>query len=89
MLDLSPNYAGTLFGITNTLTGGCIGFLVPVFIGAMTKDNMNFPTWSMIFVIASVIFIISNFLYLFMISGEIQKWNYQVSETNSEAELIL
>ena len=77
-VDLSPNYAGTIFGISNTISMGSLGFGVPVLIGAITNDNMNFSAWCLIFATASVIYFVTNFFYFFMISGEIQKWNYQV-----------
>ena len=31
--DLAPNYSGTIMGISNTLSGGTISFIVPVVIG--------------------------------------------------------
>ena len=75
-VDLTPNYAGTLFGISNTISGGCLGFAVPVAVGAMLKDNNTFETWTTIYVIASACYIIANAFYFFMISGTIQPWNY-------------
>ena len=36
-LDLSPNFSGTIFGISNTFSGGGIGFIVPLIIGALTQ----------------------------------------------------
>ena len=78
-VDLSPNYAGTVFGISNTLSGGSLGFSVPVIIGAITNDNMNFAAWSIIFGTAAGCYVITNFFYFFMISGDIQSWNYYVS----------
>lgn len=35
--DLAPDYAGTLFGITNT-TATLPGFIAPIIVGAMTPD---------------------------------------------------
>ena len=39
-VDLSPNYSGTLMGITNTLANIC-GFVSPYVTGAITKDNVR------------------------------------------------
>ena len=36
-IDLSPNFSGTLFGIGNTISGGGVGFLVPLVTGAITQ----------------------------------------------------
>ena len=74
-VDLTPNYAGSLFGITNTISGGVLGFGVPVLIG-MISTEMTFSSWTIIFGLASVIYVVTNVFYFFMISGEIQKWNF-------------
>ena len=36
-LDLAPNFSGTIFGISNTFSGGGTGFIVPLIIGALTQ----------------------------------------------------
>ena len=78
-VDLSPNYSGTLFGISNTLSGGFMGYTVPVIVGIITQENMTWTAWTIIFGGAAAVYIITNFFYFFMISGEIQSWNYYVS----------
>ena len=75
--DLAPNYAGTMFGISNTLTGGSLGFIVPVWIGYMTKDNQSFGAWTIIFTTASAFYFVTNLVYCAFISGEVQAWNYK------------
>ena len=40
-MDLSPNFAGTLMGITNTAANMC-GFLAPMFVGRITNDNVRY-----------------------------------------------
>lgn len=37
--ELSPNYAGTLFGMTNTVANVC-GFVTPFVTGYITQDNV-------------------------------------------------
>jgi hypothetical protein len=37
--DLAPNFSGTIFGISNTFSGGATGFIVPLIIGVMTQDQ--------------------------------------------------
>jgi len=39
-MELSPNYAGTLRGISNTF-GNTPGFIAPYFVGIMTQDNVR------------------------------------------------
>ena len=74
--DLAPNYSGTLMGLSNTLSGGAIGFTVPLFIGELTDKNMTWDAWMIVFSTASAVYIVTNFFYVFMISGDIQLWNY-------------
>ena len=38
-MELSPNYSGTLMGMTTTLAN-MAGFLGPLFTGAITKNNV-------------------------------------------------
>ena len=75
-VDLTPNYAGTLFGISNTISGGSLGFAIPVIVGAILNDNLTFDAWSTIYITASACYVIANVFYFFMISGSIQPWNY-------------
>ena len=72
-LDLSPNYAGTITALTNgvaSLTGlgtsSIIGHIV---------DHDTRTEWQTVFWLAAVIFFITNTIFLFYASGEIQEWN--------------
>ena len=38
--ELSPNYSGILFGITNTVASFS-GFLAPIVFGVITTDNVS------------------------------------------------
>jgi MFS family permease len=40
-LELTPNYAGTLRGVTSTVANIC-GFATPALIGALTEGQVNF-----------------------------------------------
>jgi hypothetical protein len=41
--ELSPNYSGFLFSITNTFAS-IPGFVAPLVMGAITKDNVRVKT---------------------------------------------
>ena len=74
--DLSPNYAGTIFGMSNTLSGGGVGYLTPVMVSTITGYyGYTFEAWTIVFSIASSVYIVANIFYFFMISGSIQPWN--------------
>ena len=40
-MDLSPNYAGTLMGITNTMAN-IAGFVTPYIVGTIINGNVSF-----------------------------------------------
>ena len=62
-VDLAPNFAGTLFGISNTFSGGVTGFLVPLSIGALLENKTmdTFTTWRIVFGLAAGIYFLGNF----------------------------
>ena len=82
-VDLAPNFAGTLFGITNTFSGGVVGFLVPLTIGALleSKSMDIFTTWKVIFGLAAGIYFFGNLCFVLMASGDVQPWNFGKSDT--------
>lgn len=43
--DLAPNFAGTQFGIMSFF-GGFTGFLVPLILGALTKNHVSLNAYS-------------------------------------------
>ncbi len=87
--DLAPNYAGTVFGISNTVSGGSIAYIVPVFIGAITNNNMTFEAWTIVFATASIIYVVTNCFYVFMVKGNIQPWNFDENQTRNHAEEMI
>ena len=77
-VDLAPNFAGTLFGISNTFSGGVVGFVVPLAIGGLLENQTMdvFAKWQIIFCLAAGIYFLGNFCYVLMISGDVQSWNF-------------
>ena len=77
-LDLAPNFAGTLMGISNTFAGGIAGFVVPTIIGAIREidDYSTFSKWKIIFGTAAGVYFIGNLFYVLMITGDVQEWNF-------------
>merc|ERR1712150_192776 len=79
-VDLAPNFAGTLFGISNTFSGGVVGFVVPSVIGGLLGVSVQtisvFMKWQIVFCLASGIYFLGNLCYVLMISGEVQPWNF-------------
>jgi len=75
-VDLTPNYAGTVFGLTNTLSGGAMGALVPVVIGQITKDDNSWGAWQTVFSLAAIILFTGNCFYVLLVQSEPQVWNF-------------
>ena len=75
-LDLAPNYAATLLGICNSLSS-FISFIVPMIVGLLLENDTleMLEKWKIIFMLPAVLYILTNFTYVFFISGDIQTWN--------------
>ncbi|PNF21048.1 hypothetical protein B7P43_G08414, partial [Cryptotermes secundus] len=72
-LDLSPNYAGTLMAIVNGI-GALTGIVTPYLVGVLTPDS-TILQWREVFWIVFGVFLVTNLLFIFMGSGELQPWN--------------
>ncbi|XP_071443502.1 sialin-like isoform X2 [Hetaerina americana] len=85
-LDLSPNYAGTLMGITNGVGNVC-GILAPYIIGLLTTEH-TLEEWRTVFYISIAILMITNAVFVATVSGETQIWNnYDTSPPEITKEL--
>ncbi|KAK9887903.1 hypothetical protein WA026_000206 [Henosepilachna vigintioctopunctata] len=78
--DLAPAYAGSLYGIANTI-GGTTGFISPVITGYLTKEQNGIYQWRIIFFIGGSVYILSGIVFLLFGSGENQNFN---SSSNSQ-----
>ena len=47
-IDMSPNFAGTLLGITNGFAN-IMGFLAPAFTGYIINGNQDLGHWQFVF----------------------------------------
>ncbi|XP_042909061.1 sialin isoform X1 [Parasteatoda tepidariorum] len=72
-LDLSPEYAGTLMGVTNTLSN-IPGFLAPFVVGALTEHQQTLHQWKIVFGIVIAVLIVSFLFYVIFSSAEKQDW---------------
>ncbi|XP_063244177.1 sialin-like isoform X2 [Bacillus rossius redtenbacheri] len=73
-IDIAPNFAGTLIGITNTVAT-IPGFLVPVLVGQLTHGNQTIGQWRIIFLITAGLFLAEAVFYTVFGSGVVQPWN--------------
>ncbi|XP_015436491.1 PREDICTED: putative inorganic phosphate cotransporter isoform X1 [Dufourea novaeangliae] len=72
-LDLSPNYSGTLMALVNGI-GALTGIITPYIVGLLTP-NQNLDEWRIVFWIVLVVFVVTNVVFVFYASGEVQYWN--------------
>ncbi|XP_045621708.2 sialin isoform X1 [Procambarus clarkii] len=73
-VDIAPNFAGTLFGITNA-AATIPGWLAPMTVGALTNNQQTFGQWRKVFYIAASLFIADALIFVLFASGKEQKWN--------------
>lgn len=86
--DLSPNFAGTLYGIMNFF-GGFSGIIIPALVKSITTEKNEFKDWAIVFCIGGSCLIASGIIFIIFGSVEIQKWNEkakQPDETTTEEE---
>ena len=72
-LDLAPQYAGTLIGLTNTLAT-ISGFLGPQVVGALTYYESTRTQWQKVFYISAAIYCFGAIVFVVFGSGELQDW---------------
>lgn len=78
--DMSPNFAGTLLGISCTF-GSIASFLFPILVGIMTK-NQTLEEWNQIFIISIVLSMVSGIVFCLFGSAEVQEWNSPSTSDN-------
>ncbi|KAF5302591.1 hypothetical protein FQA39_LY10209 [Lamprigera yunnana] len=72
--DLSPNFAGSIYGIINCI-GSTTGFFTPMITGHITEDNNGLEEWHTIFTIGASVYLVTGIIYCIFGSGERQPWN--------------
>ncbi|XP_022227580.2 putative inorganic phosphate cotransporter [Drosophila obscura] len=73
-VDLAPNFAGLLFGISNTLMSAA-GVISPLIIGLAVSDESDRTQWRSVFLAIAAILFVGNLLYLIFGRMMVQPWN--------------
>ncbi|XP_054738585.1 putative inorganic phosphate cotransporter isoform X1 [Anastrepha obliqua] len=73
-IDLSPNFAGIMMGITNC-AANIMSIIAPLLVGFIVTDEKNSNQWRIIFFIASGFYFIGNLMFIIFGSIEVQPWN--------------
>jgi ACS family sodium-dependent inorganic phosphate cotransporter-like MFS transporter 5 len=73
-IDLAPNHAGTMMGITNGFSN-IFSIIAPLVVQVVVYDETDKSLWRIIFIISSCIYVASAIFYIIFAAGEIQYWN--------------
>ncbi|GAB0100067.1 hypothetical protein DMENIID0001_160500 [Sergentomyia squamirostris] len=71
-LDLAPNYASIIWGISNTIST-IPGILSPLITGFIVTDKSR-EQWQVVFYIAAGVYLTTSLIYWFMAKAELQPW---------------
>uniref|UniRef100_A0A1B6DWX2 Putative inorganic phosphate cotransporter n=1 Tax=Clastoptera arizonana TaxID=38151 RepID=A0A1B6DWX2_9HEMI len=86
-LDLAPNLAGVLMGVTNGIAN-IASFLAPLTAGFILTDGNDVEEWHMVFHLAALVFFIGNLVFLIFGSVEVQEWNEPPGEKGTPMKTI-
>ncbi|XP_023218026.1 sialin-like isoform X2 [Centruroides sculpturatus] len=74
VLDLAPEFAGVIYGLTNGLCN-IAGILSPYAAGVILDRNQGYMVqWSYVFYMASFAYFLSGVIFLFGATAELQPW---------------
>ncbi|EDW58765.1 putative inorganic phosphate cotransporter isoform X2 [Drosophila virilis] len=73
-MDLSPNFAGPMMGVTNGLAG-VTSIVAPLVVGAILTDEEDPTQWRIVFFITGGIYLLCNALFVLLGKATVQPWN--------------
>ncbi|KAM8714157.1 hypothetical protein ACLKA7_014321 [Drosophila subpalustris] len=73
-IDLSPNFAGVLMGISNCIAN-VMSIIGPLLVGVLVTDKHNANQWRLVFFIAAGFYLVGNGLFVLFGRANIQHWN--------------
>ncbi|XP_076372840.1 putative inorganic phosphate cotransporter [Tachypleus tridentatus] len=73
-VDMTPNYAGVLMGLTNRISQ-LNGFIVPYVVGSLTQGQQTLQQWKKVFPIGAAIYTFCGTFFVIFGSAELQPWN--------------
>ncbi|XP_050324921.1 putative inorganic phosphate cotransporter isoform X2 [Bactrocera neohumeralis] len=73
-IDLSPNHAGVLMGIVNTIAN-FVPIVTPLLVGVIVTDEHDRALWQIVFIISAAIFFFGNLVYIIFGSALTQPWD--------------
>ncbi|XP_030380952.1 putative inorganic phosphate cotransporter [Scaptodrosophila lebanonensis] len=86
-IALSPRFAGTMYGITNSAANIC-GFLAPYVIGLIINHRETLTQWHIVFWLAAGLNIAGNFIYLLFASADEQSWSLRAAPSQRRGHRV-
>ncbi|GLV41188.1 Major Facilitator Superfamily Transporter 17 [Carabus blaptoides fortunei] len=90
VVDISPNHSGSLMGFLKTISS-LPGIISPIIIKHMIADDS--ANWRSVFLVTSVLVIVSSMIFLFFSSTDIQPWNNKIQmepvKTSDNEDLLM
>jgi len=87
--DISPNFAGTILGLTNCI-GSIPGFVAPAVASAIVvSDDTDVTKWRTVWIITIAILIVEVIQFFLFAKGEPQSWNNQEKATRRGKDWFL
>lgn len=85
-VDMAPDYAGVLMGITNGL-GNIPGFLATIVAGQFTKKGDTLENWAPVFYLSAAVFGVTTLVYCFLCTAQEQAWGRGKPQTMNVAPM--
>ncbi|GFQ95872.1 hypothetical protein TNCT_280301, partial [Trichonephila clavata] len=85
-VDMSPEYAGTIFGITNAISNVC-GIIGPMIVGYFTASGATVANWSDVFYVTAAVYTLGAVFYAIFASAELQPWGARNSDQEKKYNL--
>ncbi|KAK3925721.1 Putative inorganic phosphate cotransporter [Frankliniella fusca] len=81
-MDLTPNYCGTIFSISNFLSA-CCGVVGPIMISWIVTERGSVTQWRTVYCLLAALMFLSNLQFVVWGSAEVQPWN-NIEETQEK-----
>ncbi|XP_055941820.1 putative inorganic phosphate cotransporter [Argiope bruennichi] len=82
-IDMSPTFAGSLFGLSNTIASSA-SFLLPIITGLMLNEEESLEQWNKIFLLCIAVIMSSGILFCVFGSADVQPWNFPSNEDSGK-----
>ncbi|XP_037956117.1 putative inorganic phosphate cotransporter [Teleopsis dalmanni] len=86
-IDLSPNYAGALMGITNCVAN-IIAIIAPLAVGVIVTDETNPMQWRVVFYVSASFYFVGSLLFIVFGRTNIQPWNYPSNNSGNSSIVV-